>query len=648
MSIDGGLDMNKEIQIFVSNRIDLESKKINNPLFVPIRCGAVFDKRENIKTLGDDTGENISEKRESYCELTVLYWMWKNAKADYIGLSHYRRFLSFSDKVIPGADSRIGLLDNMSDINLKKAGLLDVDKMANIIKKYDLIVAPMYHMKKEWLPQNTEKNIRDSWLKYCKNFLTKKSFDLMIQCIKDKYPEYYDDAIEFMENKYFLGYNCCIGKREIINKLCEFLFGVLFECEKKINENSRYYSVTNKRACGYMGEWLYSIWVYHAYKEKKYKIKENQLIAFLDTTPENELLPANGNSIPVIFFATSGNLMDISVTLQSFVSSRNPNDSYEIIVILGSNGESGETQFLINEQKKLLKHYIEQFENITFRFYDPKEKIGKYELRDWNKISYKYNYYLILLPWILEKYNKVLILSSNLLIETDIKSLFELDLNGQCIGGVRNLYVIGNENKNYENYEEMDKLINTIDIDVLVLDLKKLRFKYSKDEVSSLIDIQNNENFVLQNFNRIYKNEFYFIDYSWNYLAVQDFYFNKLLIDNVPYDFYQKYQNVKEKHIINLRVEKGVTLFFESDLYIKFWNFAKETPFYEILLKNRITGISVSILEMRSRKVSFARKVADKLLPHETRRREIVKKIIPKDSIQWRILKKIYHTIALD
>lgn len=36
MSIDGGLDMNKEIQIFVSNRIDLESKKINNPLFVPI------------------------------------------------------------------------------------------------------------------------------------------------------------------------------------------------------------------------------------------------------------------------------------------------------------------------------------------------------------------------------------------------------------------------------------------------------------------------------------------------------------------------------------------------------------------------------------------------------------------------------------
>ena len=85
-----------DIKIFVSHRIDLDSETIDNPLYIPVRCGAVYDERENVTMLGDDTGDNISEKRMTYNELTVQYWAWKNVKADYYGLCHYRRYLSFS------------------------------------------------------------------------------------------------------------------------------------------------------------------------------------------------------------------------------------------------------------------------------------------------------------------------------------------------------------------------------------------------------------------------------------------------------------------------------------------------------------------------------------------------------------------------
>lgn len=41
----------------------------------------------------DDTGDHISLKNRMYCEMTAVYWIWKNTDHDWIGIEHYRRHL---------------------------------------------------------------------------------------------------------------------------------------------------------------------------------------------------------------------------------------------------------------------------------------------------------------------------------------------------------------------------------------------------------------------------------------------------------------------------------------------------------------------------------------------------------------------------
>ena len=77
----------KDIKILVATH-----KKYLMPtddIYIPIQVGA--EGKEDLGFQKDNEGDNISAKNPFYCELTGMYWAWKNLNADYIGLVHYRR-----------------------------------------------------------------------------------------------------------------------------------------------------------------------------------------------------------------------------------------------------------------------------------------------------------------------------------------------------------------------------------------------------------------------------------------------------------------------------------------------------------------------------------------------------------------------------
>ena len=64
-------------------------EKLNNDIYFPLQVGAAL--HNSLGYHSDNTGDNISSLNPQFCELTGLYWAWKNLDADYVGLAHYRR-----------------------------------------------------------------------------------------------------------------------------------------------------------------------------------------------------------------------------------------------------------------------------------------------------------------------------------------------------------------------------------------------------------------------------------------------------------------------------------------------------------------------------------------------------------------------------
>ena len=61
-------------------------------VYLPIHVGC--EVKEDLGFQGDNSGENISTLNPYYCELTGLYWAWKNLDCEYLGLVHYRRYFT--------------------------------------------------------------------------------------------------------------------------------------------------------------------------------------------------------------------------------------------------------------------------------------------------------------------------------------------------------------------------------------------------------------------------------------------------------------------------------------------------------------------------------------------------------------------------
>ena len=185
---------------------------------VPIQVGAALtDKR--IAELTDDTGDNISERNRRYSETTALYWMWKNAKSDWLGLCHYRRLF------------------------------VDIEEIADKLQQVDIdALLP--------LPTLCEHSVFEDYL--LKHIPT--VWRPMMDVLRELSPEYYEVAEQIFKGLVFYASNMFILRREVLDDLCQWMFPVVMEVERRVGElRDTYYN----RYAGFVTERLITLYFIH-------------------------------------------------------------------------------------------------------------------------------------------------------------------------------------------------------------------------------------------------------------------------------------------------------------------------------------------------------------------------------------------------
>ncbi len=236
-----------DIKIIIATHKKYQMPK--DKLYLPLHVGA-----EGKNSLGyqkDNEGDNISKKNPFFCELTGLFWAWKNLNADYIGLVHYRRHLTISK-------------NSGKTTEEKFKNVLTLKQVKELLKDNDII-----------LPNKRKYYIENLYNHY-KHTMYVEPLDETREIIKKKYPEYLEEFDKLKKRTSAHMFNMFVMKKEILDGYCKWLFDILFELEKRMKNKE--YDQFHSRFYGRVSELLLDVYLNTnnmSYKEVKFMDMEN-------------------------------------------------------------------------------------------------------------------------------------------------------------------------------------------------------------------------------------------------------------------------------------------------------------------------------------------------------------------------------------
>ncbi len=338
--------------------------------------------------------------------------------------------------------------------------------------------------------------------------------------------------------------------------------------------------------------------------------------------------PVKDNAVTVCFSSSNEYAPFLCITISSIIQNASSNHFYDIVIL---------TTDMSENNKSIISRFVEQAPNFSIRFMNIKHFVEDKTFYTWAHFT-AFTYYRLLIPDLFCKYEKVIYLDSDIVINVDIANLFDYDIDGYLLAAVQDSHVMGRINPKHPSYSDSDYYLDVLKADVygyfqagvMLINIKEFAHRFAPGELIEKAG-QSHYRWLDQDLLNVEcQGHVKRLQNNWNVMIIN----NPKKIDEeyLPDEDYNAYMAARRDPWVIHYVGRAIPCFNPSaDLYSYYWPYARNTPYYEILISKMIAQAEARVRHKQTLKQQIKSEwvmpAINKLLPPGSRRRKVLKRL---------------------
>lgn len=440
------------------------------------------------------------------------------------------------------------------------------------------------------------------------------------QCLRSNAGLYYDNEFEFGEIINYLSTH-----QEVYN-------GMRKNGLQYIEERYSWSAVIQK-----MRNIIAEIIKEKALESKGQKVEFNTANYKLYANNKSMVEPIFEEAITIVTAADNNYADFAGITINSIIINANPVDNYDIVIL---------TNNITDEKIRDILTLIQGRSNFSIRFLYVNSIMEQLDI----KVSDNYKivtYYRLLLQQLMQKYSKVLYVDSDIIINSNIKELWSVDIEGYFIGATYDMLISAwqNYDSGMQAYFEALGINNPgkyIQAGVILFNIYELNKNFDKN---LLIQKACRERYIFADqdlLNILCKGRIKYFDLAWDVLNLSDEGYNlcdNYLPEDLREEFYSALDNPK---IIHYTEQSFPCWKFDRKFSELYWKYSKKTVFFDDLCSKK----NKKLLEELNLELKNIKEKSKEIEPIQINFKSIIRDLLTVSAIGKKILLKYRHKIV--